>query len=130
MNDSAGRKTTNTNTELAKERNREAAERTLMAWIRTSISMIGFGLGFGAVGEYLSESASAPTRIHDLKLVGSAFIVLAVVSMFGAVVQNIRLQRRLKGEDFRYIEPIPIGLITAILILLFGFLGFVWLTFM
>ena len=49
--------------------------------------------------------------------------------MFGAVVQNVRLQRRLKGEDFRYIEPIPIGLITAILILLFGFLGFVWLTF-
>ena len=29
--------------ELAKERNREAAERTLMAWIRTALSLIGFG---------------------------------------------------------------------------------------
>ncbi|MFM7169470.1 MAG: YidH family protein, partial [Cyanobium sp.] len=35
----------NVTNELAKERNREAAERTLMAWIRTSLSLISFGFG-------------------------------------------------------------------------------------
>jgi putative membrane protein len=35
----------NPGTELAKERNRAAEERTLMAWIRTSLSLIGFGVG-------------------------------------------------------------------------------------
>jgi putative membrane protein len=35
----------NTATELTKERNRLAADRTLMAWIRTSLSLIGFGIG-------------------------------------------------------------------------------------
>ena len=30
--------------ELAKERNRQSSDRTLMAWIRTAISLIGFGL--------------------------------------------------------------------------------------
>ncbi|MGI9402126.1 MAG: YidH family protein [Rhizobiaceae bacterium] len=123
------KRSTSTNTELAKERNREAAERTLMAWIRTSISMIGFGIGFGAAGEYLGGSPSAPTRIHDLQAIGSAFIVLAVISMFAAVVQNVRLLKRIKRDDFTYIEPVPIGLITSCLILLFGLLGFIWINF-
>jgi uncharacterized membrane protein YidH (DUF202 family) len=32
-------------TELARERSREAADRTLMAWIRTALGLIGFGVG-------------------------------------------------------------------------------------
>jgi putative membrane protein len=39
--------------ELARERNREAAERTLMAWIRTALSLIGFGFGIGKLDAYL-----------------------------------------------------------------------------
>ena len=39
--------TVNVANEFAKERNRAAAERTLMAWIRTALSLIGFGFGIG-----------------------------------------------------------------------------------
>jgi putative membrane protein len=45
----------NTATELTKERNRLAAGRTLMAWIRTALSLIGFGFGIGKVYEYLKS---------------------------------------------------------------------------
>jgi len=45
----------NTATELTKERNRLAADRTLMAWIRSSLSLIGFGFGIGKVYEYLKS---------------------------------------------------------------------------
>jgi uncharacterized membrane protein YidH (DUF202 family) len=38
--------------ELAKERNRAAAERTLMAWIRTALSLIGFGFGIGKLSAF------------------------------------------------------------------------------
>ena len=31
--------------ELARERSRQAADRTLMAWVRTALSLIGFGFG-------------------------------------------------------------------------------------
>ena len=31
-------------TELARERSREAADRTLMAWIRTALALVGFGV--------------------------------------------------------------------------------------
>ena len=48
--------TVNVANELAKERNREAAERTLMAWIRTALSLIGFGFGIGKLATYLDEA--------------------------------------------------------------------------
>jgi putative membrane protein len=43
--------------ELARERNRAAADRTLMAWIRTALAMIGFGFGVGKLYDALEKAA-------------------------------------------------------------------------
>ena len=40
-----------TTTELARERNREAADRTLLAWIRTSLAMTSLGFGIERFGQ-------------------------------------------------------------------------------
>ena len=44
-------------TELAKERNREVTDRILMAWIRTSLSLIGFGFGIDAIVQTPQKTA-------------------------------------------------------------------------
>ena len=118
-----------TSTNLARERSREASERTLMAWIRTSMSMIGFGIGFGAAGALLEDGQPKASRVHDLHFVGSAFILLALVSLVAAIIQNRLILKRIREEDFAYLQPIPLGLITAMLMLVFGFLGFLWINF-
>ena len=49
--------------ELARERNRVAAERTLMAWIRTSLSLISFGFGLDKIIAAIRSNAS-PEPAH------------------------------------------------------------------
>ena len=46
----------NLTNELAKQRNRDAAERTLMAWIRTCLSLISFGFGLDKIVEAIDRS--------------------------------------------------------------------------
>ena len=48
--------------ELARERNREAAERTLMAWIRTALALIGFGFGIGKLAAYMDAAGLHPAH--------------------------------------------------------------------
>lgn len=47
----------NLTNELAKQRNRDAAERTLMAWIRTCLSLISFGFGLDKIVGAIDRAA-------------------------------------------------------------------------
>ena len=113
------------NTHLSRERTREAADRTLMAWIRTSLSLIGFGFGIGKVNDYIEVTGHQVDSIGSLKIFGIGFITLGVVALFAAVIQHVRLLRRLENSDFVYKGPWPIGLATAILLLVIGLFGLV-----
>ena len=44
--------------------------------------------------------------------------------LFAAVIQHVRLLRRLEQRDFVYHSPWPIGLITAVLLLVIGVFAF------
>jgi hypothetical protein len=72
---SSGRSTA---TELTMERNRLAADRTLMAWIRTSLSLIGFGFGIGKVYDYLKSGGvhDSVDPVRSTLIFGGSFIVL------------------------------------------------------
>ena len=113
--------------ELARDRNRASADRTLMAWIRTALSLIAFGFSIGKLADYLQKAN--PNRMLDpidsARIFGEAFIILGVASLVVAVIQNRRILIRIEQGAYNYQAPFPLTLITAILLLVIGSFGFV-----
>ena len=65
-------------TDLARERSLEAANGTLLAWIRTVLALIGFGFGVGKFYGYLHD-AGLQERLDPIRSTlsfGASFIVL------------------------------------------------------
>jgi len=116
---------TNIANELARERNREAAERTLMAWIRTALSLIGFGFGIGKMAAYLNAAGlhSSVDPAHSTLIFGASFIVVGILGLLAALVQHTRILNRLSRPDFAYSAMRPIAMAVAILLLLIGAFG-------
>ncbi len=116
----------NLNNELAKERTRAAADRTLMAWIRTSLSLIGFGFSIPTIVRTL-EATRAGEHLnphHFTNAVGLSFISVGIFAAAAALKEHRRTLKRLRNDRFTY-ESSNIAETVAIALLLVGLLSFV-----
>ena len=114
-------------TELARERSRAAADRTLMAWIRTSLSLIGFGFTIAKAYDYM-QSMQPEQSIDALEsplLFGGSFIVLGMLALLAAIIQHVNILRQLQARDFTYGGVRPITLVVAVALFFIGGLSFV-----
>ena len=111
--------------QLAKERNRAAAERTLMAWIRTCLSLISFGFGLDKIIAAINSSRlSNPGHAEwSVRLVALGFVLTGILAMLAATAQHRQMLRRLRRDDFVYREEPSIALATAVSIALIGILA-------
>ncbi|PZV18868.1 MAG: hypothetical protein DCF20_02095 [Pseudanabaena sp.] len=116
----------NLTNELARERNRVAAERTLMAWIRTSLSLITFGFGIDRIAIALQNSKLQSSSNIDMvsRWVGLSFILLGVGALSAAAREHMKVLKLLSQEDYIYTRPRSIGLITAISLVSIGIFAF------
>lgn len=120
-------KETDPSTELARERTREAADRTLMAWIRTSLSLIGFGFGIGKGFDLLS-TALPEKQLDPLRgglVVAISFIALGMFGLLGAIIEYVLTLKALKQGTFTYKGPRVLTLVVAVLLLVIGLFSFV-----
>lgn len=121
---------TNIQAELAKERNRAAAERTLMAWIRTCLALISFGFGIDSVVGVVSSTqvSEAWQGIRLSRIVGLAFIALGIYAMLAAVIEHHQELSHIQREaEYRYRSRASLGLRVAISLIGIGLFTFVWL---
>jgi uncharacterized membrane protein YidH (DUF202 family) len=118
---------TNINTELARERSRAAAERTLMAWIRTALSLISFGFGIDKVVQFLNkqELGRALDPLHPGRILALSFILLGVFALAMAMIEHRSALRNIEKRDFEYMHRSSLGLIVGFLLMLVGLLAFV-----
>ena len=108
--------------QLARQRNRDAAERTLMAWIRTCLSLISFGFGLDKIVAAINRRDAGGTAQAEVsvQLVAVGFIVTGVVAMLAANRQHGFALRRLLRDDFVYQEDASIASAVALMIAAIG----------
>jgi len=119
-------RTTNLNNELAKERNRAAAERTLMAWIRTCLALIGFGFGIDRVVTVL-DTGRGDNHIEPLLLsrfLGLAFIALGTAALLAASLDHRRELKRIRRDDYLYTPRTSQALSVAVILAILGIIAF------
>ncbi len=114
-------------TRWAADRTLWAADRTFIAWLRTSISMIGFGIGIGKAGDALETQGVILDSYYSMQILGLAFISLAVLGLIGALIQDMRIARRLASQGYGRVEPTPLGQVMGFLVLAVGVLGAIFI---
>ncbi len=115
----------NLNNELAKERNRAAAERTLMAWIRTSLSLISFGFGIDRVVTALQTQlgdAINPFRLS--RILGLSFIALGAFGLLAASIDHRKELKLIRRDDYLYTSRSSHSLTVAIVLIILAIVAF------
>jgi putative membrane protein len=114
-----------------------AAERTLLAWIRTGLAMMGFGFVVARFGLFLREVAATATgaarpltsRPSVSLWIGTTLVVLAMIVNLCAAAGYWRTVRRLKQGQPLQFRTLSLGIVVAVLLGVLGLLITLYLLF-
>jgi putative membrane protein len=107
---------------MADSRTLQANERTLLAWVRTSISLMTFGFVIAKLAVWLPHVNTRPGLHADPQTettwIGGVFLILGVASDIIAVTRYARARRALLAGKEIGAGPLP--MVMAVLVSLFG----------
>ncbi len=114
---------------------RLAMERTLLAWVRTGLALMGFGFVVARFGLFLREMEAVreavPVR-HSTGAslwIGTALILLGVIVNLVVSLDHLRLMRRLPVEPTYGLRSWLMGVAVALSLTILGIAMAVYLVF-
>ena len=114
---------------------RFAIERTLLAWVRTGLALMGFGFVVARFGLFLREIESvrqaAPLKSPTgLSLwIGTALILLGVIVNLLVSAEHLRLMRHIRSEPPYGIRSWLLGVGVAFVLAILGIAMAIYLVF-
>lgn len=78
-----------------------ANERTLLAWIRTAVTLSTIGFAVARFGIFLGEESDRPAGVGAATIIGVALIAVGVVTVAAAVVRCRRAAEQIGVGRFR-----------------------------
>jgi len=110
---------------LAVERTRLAHERTLIAWLRTALSMISFGFTVYKFFQFeISKNEANAGRLLSPRGFALIMIGTGLVALFMSTVQHRQGMKRLRAESGVATVPVSIATVVAGLFSILGVLAF------
>jgi len=111
-----------------------AAERTFLAWIRTGLSLMGFGFVVARFGLFLREMefSQHPLALHSARFtlwVGTALILIGVVVNVLSAVQHIQFVRAVKSSSEPVERPATMAVVIALVLAVTGVAMTIYLVF-
>jgi putative membrane protein len=107
-----------------------AAERTLLAWNRTSISLMAFGFLVERFGLFLQITGREEIKVfqrHLSFIVGVAFILLASYVALASILQHRRVLKTLKPVEIPAGYQLQLGITTNAVVGILGILLSIYL---
>lgn len=113
-------------------RHRLAAERTLLAWIRTGITVMAFGFVVARFGFFLAaikRTTDATTAPHSTFStgIGVILVIVGVLMNLAAAGEHRRFLRRLVQQQPYVPPPVSLSLVAAVVLALLGLMLAVYL---
>ena len=109
--------------ELARERNRIAADRSLLSFIRNSVALISAGVGIDQVLRLIDPST--PSSNLWVYLLNLLLISLGVTNLVFAIQDYRGEMKRLDQPDYYFTPRWSLGEVTGIVLCIAGFIVFV-----
>lgn len=102
------------------------ADRTLMAWIRTCLSLIAFGFGIPTIVRTIEQTHLHPSfdPVRFSVIVGLSFISTGMVGMALGLREHRRLLQRIESDRYTY-ETSYSAEIIGIALLVIGLVSFI-----